>query len=131
MRIGELSRRTGKTADALRYYEREGLLPNVSRDHRGHRIYGDGHILWLELLSRLRQTGMSITEIRRYAVLVESGDETLAERQAFLLAHRRRLEDRIRELNACAELIDAKVELYQSWIDAGGSPIRAPLEMDE
>ena len=124
LRIGELADRTGRSADALRYYEREGLIPNVSRDASGHRVYTERHVLWMELLDRLRSTGMGIAQIRTYAGLVQEGDATLAERQALLRAHRTHVLAHIQELQACLDLIDHKVELYQSWLDAGASAPR-------
>lgn len=126
MKIGELSERSGRSVHALRYYEREGLLPNVRRDEGGRRRYTERHVLWLELLGRLQATGMTIQEMRHYADLVAAGDSTLEERQELLEGHRTRVLDQIAELKACIDLIDVKVSMYQEWLDAGGSPVEVP-----
>lgn len=128
LRIGELAERTGRSVHALRYYERCGLVPNVERDRAGRRRYSERHVGWMALLGRLRSTGMSVERIRRYVALIERGDETLRERQAFLGRHRERVLEQIAELEQCVELIDGKIDLYQRWIDRGGSSIELPGE---
>lgn len=126
LQIGELARRTGRSIHTLRYYESEGLIPNVWRDAGGRRVYTERHVLWVDLLGRLRQTGMSMQGIREYAKLIEEGDTTLSKRQELLEAHRCKIKTHIAELKECVALIDQKLHLYQSWLDAGQSPIKTP-----
>src|SRR5262245_35603441 len=53
--IGEVSRRTGLSVDALRFYEREGVLAGrVPRDGAGRRVYGDDDVAWLRICQTLR-----------------------------------------------------------------------------
>ena len=49
---------------ALRDYERVGLMPPVTRDANGHRLYGEDEIHWIEFVKCMRQTGMPLKEIR-------------------------------------------------------------------
>ena len=126
LQIDELSRRTGKSIHTLRYYESEGLIPNVQRDAGGRRIYSERHVLWIELLDRLRQTGMTMQSIREYATLIAEGDATLSRRKGLLELHRKKVEDRITEMRVSIRLIDRKLELYQSWLETGQSPIEVP-----
>jgi DNA-binding transcriptional MerR regulator len=67
----------------------------VVRDAGGRRQFNDQHVAWIALMDRLRHTGMSIAEMRRYARLVKRGKATLRERQALLKAHRERVEGRL------------------------------------
>src|SRR5688572_33400583 len=92
LHIGALSARTGHSVHTIRWYEAQGLMPGVVRDGGGRRVYADGHVGWLELMQRLRRTGMSIAEMRRYTSLVRQGKSTLAARQAMLQAHRERVQ---------------------------------------
>jgi len=126
LHIGEVARRTGYSVHALRYYEAEGLIPNVRRDGGGRRVYTNRHVLWLELLAKLRATGMSIEDVRGYADLIREGDGTLEARQALLRDHRERVEAQIGELRTCMTLIDRKIGMYQEWLEAGGSPLEVP-----
>src|SRR5512132_3745622 len=83
----EMAERTGVSIDTLRYYEREGLLDSVARAQRGHRRYSEDDVLWIEVLRCLRDTGMSIEQLRHYCALGAQGDHTKAERQRMLTEH--------------------------------------------
>ena len=64
LRIGELAERTGRSVHTIRWYERQGLIPGVVRDSGGRRVYHERHVSWLELIERLRFTGMSIAQMQ-------------------------------------------------------------------
>ena len=78
--ITEVANRTGLSRHTLRYYERDGLMLGVDRDRSGHRSYSEGDLGWIELITKLRATGMPIREVRRYAELVRAGDGNEDER---------------------------------------------------
>lgn len=122
LRIGELARRSGRTVHTLRWYEAQGLVPGVRRDAGGRRVYDEQHLAWLELVDRLRCTGMSVAGIRRYTELVEQGKTTLPARRELLEAHRCAVEETIREWTAALDLIDRKIEFYGEWIATGKRP---------
>jgi DNA-binding transcriptional MerR regulator len=124
--LGELSRRTGRTVHAIRWYETQGLVPGVQRDGAGRRVYHERHVGWLELMERLRRTGMSIAEMRRYTGLVQQGRATLAERESMLRAHRERVERTIAEWNDALELLDQKIHFYGQWMANGKRPPLPP-----
>ncbi|HSV51426.1 MAG TPA: MerR family transcriptional regulator [Burkholderiaceae bacterium] len=124
--IGELSRRTGRSVHTIRWYEAQGLMPGVARDGGGRRVYGTLHASWLDLMDRLRRTGMSIAEMQRYTALVMQGSSTLKERQALLAAHRARVLGTIAEWNQALELVDSKIEFYEEWASTGKRPKLLP-----
>jgi DNA-binding transcriptional MerR regulator len=122
LRIGELAKRCGRSVHTIRWYEAQRLIPGVRRDGGGRRTYHELHVQWLELLERLRASGMSIRQMREYATLVRRGDATLAQRRDMLAAHRERVRQQIGELAAAASLVDAKVAFYEQWIASGLRP---------
>lgn len=128
--IGEVSELTGIGIDALRFYEREGLMVEpVRRDSGGRRRYSAFDLEWLRMCSRLRGTGMPVPEIRRYAEMVRAGEGNEAERYELLVAHQRRMEDAIAALSAERDAIAAKVGLYAARMadgTAGGLWAGAP-----
>lgn len=126
LHIGELSARTGRSVHTLRWYEKEGLIPNVSRDPGGRRVYTERHVMWMRLLGKLRATGMSVAQIREYAELARQGDDTLAARIELLSEHRTRVEAQRAELAEALELIDFKLDSYRDWLREGGYPVHAP-----
>lgn len=111
--IGELAAATQMSAHTLRYYEDEGLIPRVERNSAGHRRYRPEHVRWIGLLDRLKVSGMSIGRMREYARLAERGDETKGRRARLLRRHRADLEARIAELQACRDIVRAKIQLYE------------------
>lgn len=127
LHIGELAARTGRSIHTIRWYEAQGLIPGVERDSGGRRVYGEAHLGWLDLIDRLRRTGMSIAEIRDYAALAIQGRRTLRRRQELLEAHRQRVESAIGEFQAALELIHSKIAFYEEWIDTGRQPAAVPL----
>jgi DNA-binding transcriptional MerR regulator len=122
LRIGELSRRTGRSIHAIRWYETQGLVPGVQRDGAGRRLYAEQHVNWLELMDRLRRTGMSIAEMRRYTALVKQGRSTLKQRREMLAAHKAVVLQRIEEWQQALRLVDAKLDFYGEWIESGQRP---------
>lgn len=120
--IGELSRRTGRSVHTIRWYEQQKLVPGVRRDDAGRRIYREQHVMWLDLLDRLRKSGMSIRQMREYAVLVKRGDSTLAQRREMLIEHRRRVDAQMAELAASREVVERKIEFYGEWLETGVRP---------
>jgi DNA-binding transcriptional MerR regulator len=112
MKIGLLAKRSGKSVHTLRYYEAQRLMPTVSRDAGGQRVYTDLHLSWLDLLDCLRHSGMSIADMRSFTALVSEGDTTLRQRRLFLRAHRERVSLRVRDLEQCVAHIDRKLVWY-------------------
>jgi DNA-binding transcriptional MerR regulator len=106
--------KSGFSLDTLRYYERIGLLYDIDRTPGGQRIFTDGDLEWLGVLRCLRDTGMPIAHMLRYAELCRDGDTTLAERQAVLEQHAVEVEQRIAELQAQQEHLRAKIAWYRS-----------------
>lgn len=126
LKIGHLAERTGRSIHAIRWYESQGLVPGVARDGGGRRVYTERHVNWLQLMDRLRTTGMSIAEMRRYTELVQQGRATLAERQAMLKAHREKVEQTIEEWRRALALLDDKIDFYGEWITTQKRPAREP-----
>src|SRR5215470_12656067 len=106
--VGEAAARVGLSAHTLRWYEQEGLVEPVGRDGAGRRRYASGDLDWLVLLTRLRTTGMSVRDMRRYAELARRGPQTVAERLALFEEHKARVLDRIVDLQRDLEAINVK-----------------------
>jgi DNA-binding transcriptional MerR regulator len=121
-RIGELATRTGRSVHALRWYEAQGLVPGVTRDRGNRRVYSELHLSWIDLIHRLRRTGMSIAQIREYAALVKQGSRSLRRRREILATHRIRVEAKIAEWAQALKRIDHKIDFYGQWLATGRRP---------
>jgi DNA-binding transcriptional MerR regulator len=111
---GQTAEKTGFSLDTLRYYERIGLLDGIARNTAGQRIFTEADVAWLGILSCLRDTGMPIARMLRYAELARDGDETAAERVALLEEHDREVEEKITHLRARQQHIRDKIRWYRS-----------------
>ena len=114
MTIGRAAELSGLTPDTLRYYERDGLLLQpVGRASTGHRRYSERDLEWIQLVTRLRSTGMPIRDVRAYAALVRSGSGNEADRLELLLGHRKAVLEQLAEVKRHLEAIDYKIALYE------------------
>ena len=100
---------------ALRYYEREGLVC-PARNAAGYRGYSPDDLRRLSFLTRMRISGMTMADLRRYVALADSGPATGPERREIMLAHRDRIRQRLRELTLALEVTEYKIATY------GGAP---------
>jgi DNA-binding transcriptional MerR regulator len=115
--IQEAAEATGLSTHTLRYYERVGLIHPIARQENTRRSYSAEDIGWIDFLTRLRATGMSIREMQKYAELQRQGEETLPERVELLKRLRDQVESRIRGLQENLKLIHYKIEIYGQMIE--------------
>lgn len=110
--IHEACERTGLTAHTLRYYEKEKLLPNVSRSAGGIRQYTDEDMEALGMICCLKNTGMPLQDISRFMALARQGDQTLRERCELLKRHRDNVIARMEEMQGHLEKVTWKVQYF-------------------
>ncbi|WP_281654536.1 MerR family transcriptional regulator [Eggerthella sinensis] len=108
---------TGLSYETLKYYCKEGLIPDVARDGANRRVFSKRNIGWIKDLVCLRNCGMGIEEMRVYLDLCLQGRDTIPERQAMLAERRKELQTRIADLEAYVSYIDGKNELYRRILD--------------
>ena len=87
MRISEAAKVSGLSADTIRFYEKSGLLAPIPRDASGHRNFAPADMEWLDVISKLRTTGMPMKDMQRFAALCAEGDDTVPQRYDLLQAH--------------------------------------------
>jgi DNA-binding transcriptional MerR regulator len=120
--IGEVSARTGLSTHTLRFYEQEGLFVEpVRRNAAGRREFSDQEVGWLQVCTKLRSSGMSLPDIRRYAQLVREGPGNEAERFEILQRHERKVTQQMADLQEALDTIKAKVTLYAAHLASGSA----------
>lgn len=112
MTIGEFSKLTGISCSALRYYEEKGLI-RVSRDGGNRRDYSEADTEWVKFLQRLKNTGMSLKDMKRYSDLRYKGDTTIAERLELLEKHRLYVNGQLKRWLEYSENLNGKIKLYR------------------
>lgn len=119
--IKEMAEQTGVSLHTLRYYEREGLLPSVSRLDNGYRLYTIDDVGWVNFVKCLRDTGMSISQIRQYVELMQEGEHTSLDRQRLLEDHQCFVEEQLREWEQKLKMIRNKIAHYRH-VTGNGTP---------
>lgn len=109
----------GISAHTLRFYDKEGLLPNVGRDEHGNRRFTDNDLQWLSLLQCLKNTGMSLKDIKRFAECTSIGDDTIDERLALFESQTENVKQQIAELQRYLGLLEYKLAFYQKAKELG------------
>lgn len=112
MIISEVSEKYGMTQDALRYYERVGLIPPVPRKPNGIRDYDDYSCGWVEFSHCMRNSGIPVEVLVEYVQLYQQGSKTKEARKDLLRDELKRLEKRIADLQATRDRLALKIENY-------------------
>ena len=113
MTIAEVCKKYDITADTLRYYERIGLIPRVPRTSGGIRDYDEESCGWIELMKCMRKAGVEIEALIEYVALFKQGDETIDARKGILIEQRRRLEERMADMQRSLDTLNLKIRKYE------------------
>lgn len=98
MNIKKASELTGVSSDTIRYYERIGLIPPVTRNMHGVRNFQDIDIRWIEFSRHMRNAGLSVEALIEYIQLFQTGDdETIPARIEILQDQVNLLKERMQE----------------------------------
>lgn len=116
MNIKKVSDLTGVSADTIRYYERIGLIPPVTRNQSGIRDFTEREIGLLEFVRCFRKAGVSVEALIDYVALLEEGEGTEEARLAILKEQAEKLDARLAELNAARERLAYKIDNYEEVI---------------
>ncbi|SDM27415.1 MerR family transcriptional regulator [Allokutzneria albata] len=123
--VSEAAAAAGVSTHTLRYYERAGLLDHIERGPSGRRRYSRQNLGAIEFILRLRSTGMSIGEIRKYTDLVRAGAGNERARLGLLEDHRDRIVASLAEQRAHLAAIEKKIGIYAELL--GVQPARRDL----
>lgn len=109
--IQQVAQQTGVAVSALRYYDDEGLLPDLKRLPNGHRRFSDDDVAMVEFVVCLRETGMPIRDLKHYVHLAQQRG-TGEERCQLLEAHRDAVLAKMASLKKQLGKIQSKIQLY-------------------
>lgn len=128
--IGEMARLLNIAPSALRYYDKEGLLPFVKRSSGGIRIFDQQDYEWLQIIECLKKTGMQLKDIRRFIQLAMQGDETIEARLDLFIKQREVVKKQMEDLQETLDTVNFKCWYYETAKEAGSTetPQNMPLE---
>ncbi|MBV7391976.1 MerR family transcriptional regulator [Enterococcus alishanensis] len=117
MNIKEVSQKTALTADTLRYYEKIGLIPPITRTSGGIRDFNQNHLQWILFTKDLRQAGLSIDSILNYIALYRKHEDTEIERKEILQQQKKLLVDKIDELTTTLNFLSERIDHHQEFVE--------------
>ncbi len=108
--INQVAKRTNLTTSTLRYYDKEGLLPQLQRSESGIRKYTEDDLGWIELICCLKNSGMSIKKIKSFIDLCLKGKSTTEERRQILIEHKAYIQQQMELLQCSLGIVNYKIE---------------------
>ncbi len=118
MTIKEVSKKFDITQDTLRYYERIGMIPPVTRTSSGIRDYQEKDLDWVELSICMRSAGLPVEVMIEYVKLFQAGDSTIPAR-LLLTEQREILLEQRRQIDATLNRLNYKIARYEIAVETG------------
>lgn len=119
MTITEVSKKYDITADTLRYYERVGMIPPVTRTASGIRDYQQKDLNWVELAKCMRSAGLPVEAMIEYVKLFQDGDSTIPARLQLLIEQREALLQQRKQIEETLERLNYKISRYEVAVKTG------------
>ena len=116
--IGQISKMFGIPISTLRYYDKEGLFPNMERTS-GIRKFSESEIEALHVIECLKKTGMEIKDIKQFMDWCAEGPSTYSNRKKLFEDRKKALEEQLRELAKNMAMIKFKCWYYEQAISDG------------
>lgn len=129
--IADAAEISGIPASTLRYYDKEGLLPNIGRLNGGSRVFTQEDLNWLQVIEYLKMAGLTIQEIRHYTELVQQGNDTVPARRDLLHERRIAIEEELARVQQTFDFITYKCWYYDEAVRLGSEEAVSALSDDE
>lgn len=119
MTIRQVSLKYDITQDTLRYYEKMGMIPPVTRNTSGIRDYTEEDLRWVELAKCMRASGLSVEAMVQYVQLYQQGDETIIDRLELLQEQKAELLEKREKIDEALAWLDRKIARYEKAAETG------------
>lgn len=116
--IGQVSERFHIPISTLRYYDKEGLFPEIQRTS-GIRRFGEKEIDALRVIECLKKSGLEIKDIKQFMEWCIQGSETYPQRLNLFLRQRRQVETELAHMNRVLDMLKFKCWYYEEALKDG------------
>lgn len=116
--IGEVSKMFNLPVSTLRYYDKEGLFPDIERIS-GIRQFSDKEIEALRVIDCLKKSGLEIKDIKQFMEWTKLGNKTFLKRKELFDKQKEIVEDEIKKLEKVLDMIKFKCWYYEEVIKTG------------
>ena len=122
--IGKIATQVGMSADAVRYYEHEGLIQPSAKSGNGYRLYDAEAIRRLMFIRHSQQCGFTLAEIRELLTLRSSSSACCSDVRRLALEKKLQLQAKIKAMNVMSKALD---QLIATCTDDDGSIDDCPI----
>lgn len=116
--IGQVSKMFNLPVSTLRYYDKEGLFPDMNRES-GIRKFSDKELEALRVIECLKKSGLEIKDIKQFMEWCVKGSETYSQRRELFLKQKEIVEAEIQRMNKALDMINFKCWYYEQAIKDG------------
>ena len=128
--IGQVAEMFGMPISTLRYYDKQGLFPNIERVS-GIRKFSETEIEALRVIECLKKAGMEIKDIKQFMDWCVEGESTYPQRKAMFEAQKVRMEEEIARMNRTLDMLKFKCWYYEQATRDGNEKKLAAMIPDE
>lgn len=128
--IGQVAEMFGMPISTLRYYDKQGLFPNMERGS-GIRKFSEQEIEALRVIECLKKAGMEIRDIKQFMDWCSEGSSTYPQRKAMFEERKAHMEAEIRRMNRTLDMLKFKCWYYEQAIRDGNEEKLAAMIPDE
>ncbi len=96
--VKEVAELLGVSVHTVRYYDDRGLIPGTKRNSANQRLFDDMEVEWLFISLTLKNTGLSLKDVKHYIELYQQGDSTLSERYEIMRMQKEKTIQEMEEL---------------------------------
>jgi DNA-binding transcriptional MerR regulator len=129
--ISEAAEMLGISASALRYYDRNGLLPKVGRSQGGIRQFTEDDLGWVRVVQWLKMSGMPLKEVKRFTELIQQGDATIEERRRIVHERQAIVKSQLEDMKLTFDLISYTCWYYDMAAEAGTCQVPGSIPLDK
>lgn len=128
--IGQVSEMFGLPISTLRYYDKEGLFPDMKRES-GIRKFGENELETLRVIDCLKKSGLEIKDIKQFMEWCSQGSESYHLRKELFLKQKKSVEAEIQRLNQVLDMIKFKCWYYEEAIKDGNEERLRSMKPEE
>ena len=115
--VKEVARLLGVSVHTVRYYDDRGLIPGTKRNSANQRLFDDMEVEWLFVSLTLKNTGLSLKDVKHHIELYGQGDPTLPERYEIMRRQKEKTIQEIEELKLRLAVLDRKLDHYGKLLE--------------
>lgn len=115
--VKEVAELLGVSVHTVRYYDDKGLIPGTRRNAANQRLFDDMEVEWLFVSLTLKNTGLSLKDVKHYIELYQQGDSTLQERYKLMTEQKEKTLREMEDLKLRLAVLDRKIDHYGKLLE--------------